>query len=76
MTTSRFTYEQAERLYSAAVDEFRGLVVADAEAGRGEYMSIVVKHAEVLQHRAERVSQETGVPVRVLHALHLLRVRA
>jgi hypothetical protein len=76
MTTSRSTFERAERLYSAAVEEFRGLVVADAEAGRGEYMSIVTKHAEILHYRAERVSHETGVPVRVLHALHLLRVRA
>jgi len=73
--TLRSTYERAERLYTAAVEEFQGLVVADAEAGRSEYMSIVVKHSEVLQHRAERVSQETGVPVRILHALHLLRVR-
>lgn len=74
---SRFTYEQAERLYAAAVEEFQGLVIADCEHGlqRGSYMDIATKHAEVLQHRAERISQETGVPVRVLHALHLLRVR-
>ncbi len=73
---SRYTSEQAERLYNAAVEEFRGLVVAEAESEHGaDYASIVTKNAEILQHRAERVSQETGVPVRVLHALHLLRVR-
>ena len=67
-------YETAGRLYRAAVEEFRGLVVQDAENGSGLYEEIVVKQAEVLQHRAERIAQETGIPVRVLHALELLRV--
>lgn len=66
---------RAERLYNAAVEEFRGLVVQEAETSRSPYHSIVTKNAEILHHRAERVAQETGIPVRVLHALHLLRVR-
>lgn len=71
-------YEQAGRLYHAAVEEFRGLIVRDCEQGftHGTYEVIVTKHAEVLQHRAERIAQETGIPVRVLHALELLLVRA
>lgn len=80
MSASMTEYERAERLYGAAVEEFRALVISEATAldvpfPRGSYASIVVKNAEILQHRAERVSHETGVPVRILHALHLLRVR-
>lgn len=67
-------YETAGRLYHAAVEEFQGLVLIDCESGR-DYDAIVVKQAEVLQHRAERIEQETGIPVRVLHALELLRIR-
>lgn len=67
--------ERAERLYAAAVEEFIGLVRHEAETSLERYNSIVTKNAEVLHHRAERVAHETGVPVRVLHALHLLRVR-
>lgn len=67
-------YDRAAQLYGAAVEEFQGLVCADAEQG-GNYMGIVVKHAEVLHHRAERIRDETGVPERIQHALHLLRVR-
>ena len=67
--------ERAERLYAAAVEEFRDRVCHEAGASSQRYSAIVTQQAEVLQHRAERVSQETGVPVRILHALHLLRVR-
>lgn len=73
----RADYERASRLYGAAVEEFQGLVCADAESGPTmPYESIVTKRAEELQHRAERIQHETGIPVRVLHALQLLRVRS
>lgn len=67
-------YEIAARLYHVAVEEFQGLVCRDAETGPGPYEVIVTKHAEVLQHRAERIAQEMDVPVRVLHAFEILRI--
>lgn len=80
--TSRSTSElrmpqmdRACRLYEAAIEEFQGLVQHECSGPGPSYAAIVIKNAEVLQHRAERVAHETGVPVRVLHALHLLRVR-
>lgn len=66
--------DQAVGMYGVAVEEFQARVVTAAEKA-SDYDAIVTREAEILQHRAERIAQETGMSVRLLHAYHLLRIR-